>query len=307
MHYYFLVNPRDGNGSGDRIWKKVRPVLDKQEIEYTAFLTEETGDMRTYAAEATRLNLEEKVVVVIGSDAAFGEALDGLNLSTRVTMGYIPCGKTDLQRSLKLPSSPEKILADILNPGAPSRLMDYGVMTYGSEVVGHRRFALSAGMGLDAEFCLKNNEPPRELFGGRVLLVPKPGIGSWFSACLKTEPVKGYLVLDENRRVEFGHIFMISVQNYPYECGMRIAPEANAADGLMEVCVINHVSGMDAFMALRRAFRRKKQIKGVKTFTCSRVRIHTESPMPVQADGECFSAEQDIDISCIERKIRIII
>ncbi len=307
MHYYFLVSPRDGNGGGERAWKKVRAILDKRGVEYTAFLSEEPGDSRTYAAEITRVNLEEKMVVVIGSDATFGEVLDGLNLTTRITMGLIPSGRSDLGKSLKLPSDPRKILMDILNPEAPSRLMDYGVMTYGSDVVRHRRFALSAGMGLDAVYCLKCKEPPKEYFGGRVLLVQKPGITAWLRDCMTTEPVRGYIVLDENRRVEFSHIFMICVQNYPYECsGMKIAPDANAADGRMEVCVVNHESGFRAFLALQRAFRKSRHVRGVKTFSCGRVRIHTETPLPIQADGECFSAEQDLDILCMERKIRII-
>ena len=59
------------------------------------------------------------------------------------------------------------------------------------------------------------------------------------------------------------------------------------------------------FLRTRLPIFRKK--KGVRTYECREALIHTEQPMTVHTDGESCQYQNDLEIRCIERKIRMIV
>ncbi len=152
--YYFIVNPNSCRGRGRNIWKKVESVLKACNAEYQAFLTEKPGDARRFARELTEGCRESSVIIGVGGDGTVNEILDGISFCGSITMGYIPAGSgNDLARSLRLPKNPIRCLKKILHPKY-YKLMDYGVLSYGDEEISHRRFLVSAGIGMDAAVCI---------------------------------------------------------------------------------------------------------------------------------------------------------
>ena len=307
--YYFIVNPNARNGQGNKIWKRLEKQLEHTGVIYEVHLTKETGDSSAIAARLTEGCRDPKTIIVVGGDGTFNEVLDGLSFCGPITLGYIPAGSgNDLARSLRLPKRPEKCLKKILNPRY-HKLMDYGVLSYGSEVVNHRRFAVSTGIGMDAAVCHRL----LEIRGKRTLKKTSLGKMSYVLSGIKqlltAHPVKGYLILDGVQKVELNHIYFISAHIHPDEGGgFRFAPEAKIDDGCLDICVVHQSCKWRLIPILTDAFlRRNRKHRGLRHYRCKEVQIHTEREMPVHVDGESCLLQRDLEICCIEKKIRMII
>lgn len=307
--YYFIVNPNARNGQGNKIWKRLEKQLQHLGVNYEAHLTKEPKDSSGIAARLTEGCKEPKTIVIVGGDGTFNEVLDGLSFCGPVTLGYIPAGSgNDLARSLKLPKKPDKCLKKILNPRY-HKLMDYGVLSYGSEVVSHRRFAVSTGIGMDAAVCHELLERRTKKTLKRAGMGKAGYVLSGIRQFLRAYPVKGYLLLDGVQKVELNHIYFISAHIHPYEGGgFRFAPEAKSDDGYLELCVVHQSCKWKMIPILADAFlRRNRKHRGLRHYRCREVQIHVERELPVHVDGESCFLQKDLEICCIEKKIRMIV
>ncbi len=306
--YYFIINPASRSGYGYLVWKRVEKHLIRLSEEYEAYLTEGPGQASQYARTLTEHCGESRVLVVIGGDGTMNEVLDGMNLSSFVTLGYIPAGwGSDLAAGLRLSHFPVRGLCRILNPRSV-RQLDYGVITYGDDVLKHRRFVVSAGMGLDGAVCHRLLYSRIRGFFNRLHMHKIPYVVTGFLQCLKTRPVKGYILLDGTKRVEFNNIYFVSVQLQSSEGGgFRFAPRADCSDGSLDVCVVSHSSRRQVFGILWRAYWKRSHNRGIRSYSCREVQIHTERPLAVHVDGESCQYQSDIDIRCIERKVSMIV
>lgn len=307
--YYFIVNPNARSGRGHKIWKKLERQLQHMGVSYEAYLTKEPKEASLFAAKLTECSREPKTIIVVGGDGTFNEVLDGLSFCGQITMGYIPAGSgNDLARSLKLPKKPGKSLKKILNPRY-HKLLDYGVVSYGEGEVNHRRFAVSAGIGMDAAVCheLLESRAKKVLNRARLGKISYLLIG--IKQLLAAYPVKGYLLLDGVQKVELNHIYFISAHIHPYEGGgFRFAPGARPDDGCLDVCVVHHSCKWRLVPILLDAcFKKNKKHRGIRHYQCREVQIHTERKMPLHVDGESCLLQKDVEVCCIEKKIRMIV
>lgn len=306
--YYFIINPHSRSGYGYKVWKKIEKLLKLECVEYKAFLTERPGQAAEFADQLTKGCKEPKIIVVVGGDGTVNEVLDGLSFCNTITLGYIPTGSgNDLARSLKLPRSPRKCLKKVLHPKY-HKLMDYGVVTYGDDVVKHRRFAVSAGIGLDAAVCHNLLYSRVKPLLNRIHLQKLTYILVGLKQYLMARPAKGYIVLDGSKRVEFNYIYFISAQIHPFEgSGFKFAPKADCGDGRLEICAVSHSSKMQVMSILWRSLLKRSHNKGLRTYQCREVQIHTDRPMAVHVDGESCLYQSDLHVRCIERKVRFIV
>jgi len=306
--YYFIVNPNAGGGRSNKIWKRVERQLNHMEIPYEIFVTGKPLDAMAYAARITEGCREPRVIVAIGGDGTMNEVLDGVAFCGPVTLGYIPAGAgNDLARSLKLPARPSRCLRKILNPKY-YKLLDYGVISYG-EKMEHRRFMISAGIGMDGAVChnlacSKLKRTLNRLHAGR--------LSYWvvgIRQLVMSYPVRGYLLLDGTQRVELNHIYFISAHIHAYEGGgFKFAPTADPCDGKLTLCVVHHSAKLRLLPFLVSSLLgHHKKYRGVRTYQCREVEIHTERPMAVHVDGESCMSQKDIHLRCIQGKVRMIV
>ena len=305
--YYFIVNPNAGWGKGGRVWRVLACYMEKRLVEYEAYLTTEKGDARNIARKLTEGRREPLVIIGVGGDGTMNELVDGLVFCASVTLGYIPAGSAnDLRRGLRLTANPLRGMKRIF-AARRHRTIDYGVLSYGEQAVEHRRFLVSAGIGMDAAVCQEIAErrqrgkktPP----GGRSLSYILTGL----KQILKCRPCKGHIILDGVKRVEFNHIAFISCQIQPYEGGgFKIAPGADGSDGRLEICVASHASRRKLISVFLEAFRGVRRQKGIRCYQCGEAVIHTERLLPVHVDGECCGLHSDLQIACVPRKVRIV-
>lgn len=307
--YYFIVNPMSGRGRGEKIWRKLENQLQRAEIEYEAKMTEKPGDASRIAAALTKYCREPRTIVAVGGDGTVNEILNGLAFEGKITLGYIPTGVcNDLARSLRLPISPERCLKKVLNPKTYKNL-DYGVLSYEKGEPVHRRFMICCGIGLNGVVChdfsdIRSRMKYKKITAGRLGYVLF-GI----KHLILMNPVKGYLILDGTKKVEFNHIFAISAHILPYENGgIRIAPKADGEDGRLEICVVHNSRKTELIPVLASAlFGRVGRCRGMRFYSCREVQIHLDSPRAVHVDGESCFSQTDIQLRCIERKLRLIL
>lgn len=307
--YYFIVNPNSRCGRGRNIWKKLETTLKTCGAEYQAFLTEKPGDARVFARELTEGCRESSIIIAVGGDGTVNEILDGLSFCGSVTLGYIPAGSgNDLARSLKLPKSPVRCLKKILHPKY-YKLMDYGVLSYGDSEISHRRFMVSAGIGMDAAVC------HNILYSKSKGLLHKLRIGKMIylligvKQLILAKPSKGYILLNGVQKVEFNHAYFISAHIHPYEGGgFKFAPDASFEDGQLSICVMNNRKKRKLVPVLLDSLMGRKSFnKGTRFYTCEEAVIHMDRPMAVHVDGESCFCQNDVQIRCIGKKLRMIV
>lgn len=307
--YYFIVNPNSRLGRGIVIWKRLERTLKISKVEYEAYLTKKPGDARIFARRLTEGCKESMTIIAVGGDGTVNEILDGLSFSSSITLGYIPAGSgNDLARSLKLPKSPHRCLKKILHP-QHYKLMDYGVLTYGDDEISHRRFMVSAGIGMDAAVC------HNILYSKAKWLFHKLPIGNFAYVVIGlkqwalAKPSKGYILLNGVQKIEFNHAFFISVHIHPYEGGgFKFAPDASFEDGKLSLCVMNHRKKRKLLPVMLNSLMGRKSLdKGIRFYTCEEVMIHMDRPMAVHVDGESCYCQYDVQLRCIGKKLRMIV
>jgi YegS/Rv2252/BmrU family lipid kinase len=305
----FIVNPNSGGERGYKIWRDTERLLKKKQVQYRAFITNSPGDATAIAEKVTSgENTGEITVVAVGGDGTANEVIDGLHISENVTMGFIPTGSgNDLAAGLKLPGTPAGCLKRILHP-KEIRRMDYGVLTYGEEGLRHRRFLNSSGAGYDAavNVAIRDHSMKRRLaiFGIQKLSYFLCGAAEF----MKCQTVKGYVVLDGVKKVEFNHIFFLSAHIHPTEGGgYRFAPKAEDTDGELTLCIVHsHSRRQIARILTSSVFGNHLKYEGVRSYNCRELKVHLEKAIYVHTDGEICGSQTDFEMRCIKGKLKFI-
>ncbi|MCD8370191.1 MAG: diacylglycerol kinase family lipid kinase [Clostridiales bacterium] len=310
--YYFIVNPNACQGFGGKLWKRLERRVKQAGVDYKVRLAAEPGEAGAYTVQVTGRAAEtQQVIVAVGDDGTFNEILEGLAFDRSVTLGYVPVSPAcDLARGLHFSRSAGRCLERILNPTA-YRYLDYGIMSYQEETPKYRRFLVSCGVGLDAVVCHfwaeRHSKQRWMMFRFRAGRAARLIVG--LRKLVLAKPVKGYLVLDGVRKVEFNHIYFVSAHIHGFEGGgFRFAPGADGSDGLLEVCVAHASNKIDVgkmmFDALLGSPGRHR---GVHWYSCREAQIHLDERMPFHVDGDVCGFQTDIRLGCVEKKLRMIV
>ena len=85
-----------------------------------------------------------------------------------------------------------------------------------------------------------------------------------------------------------GATLLAAFANTPYYGGgMKIAPQAKMDDGMLDVCVVGAVAPLRLLRLAPTVYTgRHLHIQEVEYFQAARVRVETERPLDVYADGE---------------------
>jgi diacylglycerol kinase (ATP) len=147
-------------------------------------------------------------------------------------------------------------------------------------------FASVAGVGLDAEVARRANGLPRWLRGhGGYVLSLAPAVFRFAPFPMKILAPAG--AGGWSTRSDRPTLLAAFANTSTYGGGMRIAPHARMDDGRLDVCVIG---GVDPFKLAclfpTVYFGRHLSIREVDYFQAAHLRIETESPLQVYADGE---------------------
>jgi diacylglycerol kinase (ATP) len=161
-------------------------------------------------------------------------------------------------------------------------------------------FACVAGMGLDSAANAIANRMPSWLRGSVGYLV----------AALQVLPVFQPLEIASlsRERETRGPAFFIAVANaHRYGGGMRVAPHAELADGLLDVCQVDQMSKWKLLCCVPTIFfGAHLGIKEVRYFQTTMIRIESARPLEVYADGE-YACLTPVEIAVLPRALRVIV
>jgi len=170
-----------------------------------------------------------------------------------------------------------------------------------------RYFACVAGVGLDGEVACRANGLPRWLRGhGGYLLSMLPTIFTFAPFPIKI------LTPTENSKQEWAvrsdqPSMLAAFANTPlYGGGMRVAPKAKMDDGLLDVCIVRRVNALKLFGMFPTVYAgRHLGIREVEYFQAPRVRVETEQPIDVYADGE-YVCRTPVEVSVEPAVLRVV-
>ncbi len=173
------------------------------------------------------------------------------------------------------------------------RAIDLGVIAPLESAVGApaphtpRYFCCVAGVGLDGEISQRANRLPRWLrgHGGYLLSVPRTIL------TFAPLPIKVSSAEEDGAnwttRSDQPTILAAFANTPVYGGGMKVAPRAKMDDGLLDVCIVGAVDPFKLFCMFPTVYAgRHLSIREVEYFQASRVRVETEHPLDVYADGE---------------------
>ena len=176
-----------------------------------------------------------------------------------------------------------------------------------NSVLGIRNYFCSvAGVGLDSEVARRANELPRWLRGhGGYALTLAPTIFRFAALPMKiftADAARGWTT-----RSDRPTILAAFANTSTYGDGMKIAPQARMNDGQLDVCVIG---GVDPFKLAclfpTVYFGRHLSIREVEYFKAERLRVETETPLEIYADGE-FVCRTPAEVAVERGALRIVV
>jgi len=262
---------------------------------------------------------EADAILIFGGDGTIHRHLAQL-VKLRLPVLVVPCGSgNDFARALTLRSIQDSLAAwqKFSTGGRNVWTTDLGVITsldsattrnLKPETGNSFYFCCVGGVGLDGEIARRANRLPRWLrgHGGYALSLP--------SALLKFTPQSMKILAADAKEpavfVERSNqpTVVVAFANTPvYGGGMKIAPRAQLDDGQLDVCVVGNVARLRLLRLFPSVyFGRHLGIPEVKYFQAERLKIETEKPLDVYADGE-YVCSTPIEVSIAPQVLTVLV
>lgn len=302
--YTFIVNPHARSGLGQKVWDELETILKKRNVNYEVYFTKYQKHATKITSEITS-NDEEHTVIALGGDGTVNEVVNGIQNYEKTILGYIPIGSSnDFARGLELPTVPAEALHNILDcPNLHS--MNIGEIHYKSK---KRRFAVSSGIGFDADICHEAVVSHVKFFLNKLKLGKLTYVCIALHRLFVIKPCTVTVTMDHGKALSFPKTYFVALMNNKYEGGgVKFCPKAKNNDDKLDVLIATDVSKLKVLFLIPLAlFGWHTPFKGVHIYTCNHIDIHAEQAMPVHTDGEPIFLQHDISANCLPQKLRVI-
>jgi YegS/Rv2252/BmrU family lipid kinase len=296
--WFAIVNPAAGR-KGGRDWEAIERTLRDSRIPLEPIRTEGPGHGEELARRALREG--RRRILAVGGDGSVNEVVQGIMTAgladTReVTLAVAPQGTgNDWARSLGVDRDPGEIA---LSLGIGHRMLhDVGAIDFPATGDPRRWFINVAGAGYDAYVT---ERVPR----------PVPSALTYLHGALTglaTYRSPRFTITSDHGRIE-DRLLLAFVANGRY-CGnrMHVAPPACMDDGLFDMVWIRELSIGQVLVRLPILYNGRilgDPVVGHQRST--RVRIDTEPPVAVQADGQIVG-KTPVEFSIARQAIGVIV
>lgn len=308
---YFIVNPASHSGKGLELWNRAETVLKQRQICYEAFLSQKRGDIAEAAERLTSAleAEEERTLVILGGDGSVNEALQGIRNFEQVRLGYIPTGSSnDLARDIGIRKDVEQALSAILD-GSREQRMDVGCVFWKEEGQRkERRFLVSCGIGYDAAVCQEALASKMKDALNRIGLGKLTYLGIGLKQMIAVRCVRASIRLDGEQVLHLNSLLFVASMLHRFEGGgFCFCPQADAQDGLLDLCVVDDVPKWKLPVIIPFALLGKHyRFQGVTSYRASRIEVKTSAPVWVQTDGEIPGKLDQITITNEKQMLRLL-
>lgn len=287
----FIFNPAANRSGSRKQLKIIKSFVQEHWEESEVRVTEKKEDISRFARESAGMY---ELIVACGGDGTVNGVVNGIAGSGR-TLGVIPLGSgNDFATSINLPDKTEDCLR-ILKQGNRKRI-DL-ILCEGDA---DHWCANTLGIGLDGLANYLAGSIKR--FKGRTVYIL--GI---LRAILKFRGTDIRLEVDgetlDNR------LMMITACNGPEEGGgFIIAPDADNADGWIDLLVIDKISIPRLMWYVPKfLINPGENLKGINRYKCRNVLVKSEAPLAVHCDGEHLGHLNDIKLSIRSEFLEIMV
>lgn len=303
--YTFIVNPNARTGLGLKMWRKIESALKERGVKYASYLTK----YQAHASSIARRVTSEPgihTIVILGGDGTINEVINGIVDLSKVTLGYIPIGSSnDFARSMGLSTEPLSALEHILAPQKYAGI-NTGILECGEK---KRCFAVSAGIGFDAEVCHRLPFSRLKPILNRIFLGKLSYVGVALQSLMLQSPKKMSVTLDSGKTISYDKVYFAAVMNQRYEGGgFMFCPKADPCDGFLDIFIAEGLPKLKILFLLPTAFFGKHtRFSGIHTYRCRRADIKSAVSLPIHTDGEPVLSQNNISAYLAPQKIRLII
>lgn len=269
-----IINPTANRSKVQRLIEPARAAFDEHGLEASFVESFSAADVPDLAAEA---GAKGDVVVAMGGDGMVNMVANGL-AGSDVVMGIIPCGTgNDFATHLGIPVRDPSGAVAILAGQEPERIDTTRI----SAADGSERVSVAvASTGFDSEVT----ETAERI---NIIKGPARYTISTFITLARTSPAHFTYACDDGKEVELD-AWLIAVGNSSqYGGGMKITPEAELSDGLLDVCIIGPVNKFEFIRTFPKVFSgRHIEHPANTTFKTTRIKISADREFTCYADGE---------------------
>jgi len=274
-----MVNPASGRPDGGASWRAIEHALRDCGVPFEAIHTGCPGHGEVLAQGVLRAG--HRRILAVGGDGSVNEIVHGimtagLDDTREVTLAVAPTGTgNDWARSLGIGRNPNEI-ARVLAAGH-TLLHDVGAIDFPGIGTPRRWFINVAGAGYDAWVTERVPRPVPSAF--TYLRIALAGLVRYRSPWFR--------ITADGERIE-GRLLLAFVANARY-CGnrMNVAPVALMDDGLFDLLAVQELSLLEVLPKLGKLYGgRILGDPAVRHLHAATVRIDTDPPVAVQADGQ---------------------
>lgn len=275
----FIVNPI----SGKKRKSAIIAYLEKMGCKVVC--TEYAGEAEKIAREAT-----ESVIVAVGGDGTVNEVARGI-VGTDKVLGIIPCGSGDgLALHLGISRYYKQAVKTIMN-GKKIKI--------DSGLINGRPFFSVCGTGFDA------------IVSERFAKSGKRGIMNYIEIGLKTwmeyKPQKHIVEID-GQSFEMDASLITVGNSSQWGNNAKITPRADIEDGYLDMTAVDRVSALEMpALALELMTGTLNWNNKVHCYRGREIKIFRPTPGPAHADGDWFSAGNDLEIRILPQSLNVIV
>jgi diacylglycerol kinase (ATP) len=248
---------------------------------------------------------EADAILIFGGDGTIHRHLPAL-VRLGLPVLVVPVGSgNDFARALRLRSLRDSLQAwrGFEAGKVQAQPIDLGTIKPGATPDPLRYFCCVAGCGLDSATAENANKMPRWLRGhGGYVLALMPVLFRFPAISMSLTSIHG------ETRTETTELTLLAAfaNTRFYGGGMRIAPQAELADGKLDVCRIHTLNPFKLFCMFPTVyFGKHLWMPEVEYWKADRVCLTTEKPLPIYADGE-YVCETPVEIGVRPGALRVI-
>jgi diacylglycerol kinase (ATP) len=265
------------------------------------------GSPTTWVQGLPASSKDADAVVIFGGDGTIHRHLGAL-VRLGLPVLVVPSGSgNDFARALRLPSMRDSLQTwRRFEAGqARPRAIDLGVIRRAASPENERYFCSVAGCGLDSLTARRANQMPRWLrrHGGYALaLLPALFKLPAYSMRITRKDFTGEHRDDKSRLT----LLAAFANTQFYGDGMRIAPQADPADGMLDICRIWTMNPFELLSMFPTVYFGQHLLSSkVEYSKAGRVCLETETPLDIYADGE-FVCQTPAEISVAAGALTVI-
>jgi len=273
----FLVNPAAENGAAGRRWPELAHEAASLGLQGDTRFSERPGHLTELAREAAA---DADLLVAVGGDGTVNEVVNGI-AGLDVELALIPRGTGgDFVRTFGIPRKLDRAVEVALR--GRTRAIDLGRGRYRSWAGEDEEsyFANIASAGMSGAIAKRTNETSKAL-GGKVSY-------AWATVAVFSRWRSDEVRVRVDGTEQAGRMHDVIVANGRYlGGGMKMVPEAEPDDGLLDVLLIGDLTKRDLLLTMPKTYRGKHLPDPKATLLRgTTVEIDAPEPLPVELDGE---------------------